>query len=77
MTIGRKPTHWVTVKDKPPGKGVTRIGSAWAEEDGSIGITLGPCVVLTSESNVTIKLWPANSTPKNKDTLKEDDPPFR
>lgn len=35
-----------------------RVGVAWNNEDGSIGIVLNPCVVLRSSPDLVITLFP-------------------
>jgi hypothetical protein len=47
---GRKPTHELKVKDTETGD-TCRVAVAWFnEEDGSFGIKLQPCTVLTYDS---------------------------
>ena len=58
---GRKPDYRIAVKTRTKsvgkqGQGV--IGAAWKEDDGSISISLSPCVVLRFEDDVGIKLFP-------------------
>ena len=60
MAEGKKPTYRLSIKKREPEKGQGVIGAGWLDEDGTISIVLNPCVVLTSESNVTIKLFPSN-----------------
>jgi hypothetical protein len=54
---GRRPTHRLSVKSRTDrGQGV--IGAGWMREDGSISISLNPCVVLSHDDDVMIFLFP-------------------
>lgn len=55
--MGRKPDYYLTVYDKTT-EGRTQAGAAWVQQDGSISITINPCVMLPSDRNLSIKLFP-------------------
>lgn len=53
-----KPTHRLKVMNKDSSRKGT-AGAGWLNPDGSISITLDPCVVLKgNEANIVIRLWP-------------------
>lgn len=57
--VGRKADFDLSVLNKATEeRGV--IGGAWQNEDGSISIVLNPCVVLTSDKNLMIRLFKRN-----------------
>lgn len=54
---GRKPAYRLSVLRKDNDKrGV--VGAVWREDDGSISITINPCVVLRGDDDIHIKLFP-------------------
>lgn len=53
----KKPTHRLKVLLKGS-KRTTTVGAAWQRDDGSLSITLDPCVVLSWTDPVTISLFP-------------------
>lgn len=61
---GRKPDYWVKAMDKRvPGKATSsKVGAAWANEDGSISIDLNPFTTLETVSrtpqDLVITLFP-------------------
>lgn len=55
--MGRKPDYNLVVYDKTT-EGRTQAGAAWVQQDGSISITINPCVMLPSDRNLSIKLFP-------------------
>jgi hypothetical protein len=56
---GKKPTHVLKVKERE-GNGKTTIGVGWLNDDGSMSISLHPCVILTWKDNVMINLFPVD-----------------
>jgi hypothetical protein len=52
------PTHVLSVKQKRGDRKTPRIGVGWLNADGSISISLNPCVVLTSKDDVFVTLFP-------------------
>ena len=52
-----KPTHLLKVKERE-GEGKTTIGVGWMRTDGSMSVSLNPCVVLSWQDNVIINLFP-------------------
>lgn len=58
---GRKlpmqPTHRLKVLNKFD-DARTEVGAGWLNADGSLSITLNPCVVLTRDTNIVITLFP-------------------
>jgi hypothetical protein len=59
----RKPDYTLSVMDKESGKKLPNAGGAWKNEDGSLSISLNACVVLTSDKNLSIVLFPASTSP--------------
>lgn len=54
---GKKPTYDVSILNKVTGqKG--KVGAAWFNDNGRISIKLNPCVVLASDPNLVITLFP-------------------
>jgi hypothetical protein len=53
----KKPTHLVKVKERN-GKGKATIGVGWLNEDGSMTLSLNPCVVLSWKDDVFINAFP-------------------
>lgn len=56
MATGKTPDYDLCVMDKTT-KISGRVGVAWKNADGRIGIVLNPCIVLTSDSNLVIALF--------------------
>jgi hypothetical protein len=56
------PTHSLSVLNKTDSSRCT-VGAGWLNPDGSISISLNPCVNLTKDSNIVIRLFPV----KNKE----------
>lgn len=54
-----KPTHILSVKQRK-GEGRGKIGVGWLNEDGSMSVSLNPCVVLSSNDDVIITLFPVD-----------------
>lgn len=75
MPASRTPDYDLVVMNKVTNqKG--RIGAAWKNDDGRIGIVLNPCVVLNDNPNIVIALFvrkpwapPAAGSYKNQDDL--------
>lgn len=89
MATGRTPDYDLVVMNKTTQqKG--KVGAAWKNNDGRIGIVLNPCVVLSADPNLVIALFvkhsyegPKLGSYKNADEAfataeepKEDDCPF-
>lgn len=60
MATGKQPDYNVSCMDETSGDRNNRIGAAWVNEDGSIGVKLSPGVVLTPA--LSIRLWPVVQT---------------
>lgn len=82
MAKSRKPDYriWVT---SPDSKIRGTIGGAWLNEDGSLNLKLDPCVVLGLIPGMTIKLFPSDSAPPEREPAgqperehSDDDIPF-
>ena len=53
----RPPTHILKVMQRE-GKGKGRIGVGWLNDDGSMSLSLDPCVVLSWKDDVVINAFP-------------------
>jgi hypothetical protein len=60
----KPPTHFLKIKERPPGKAMTQAGRAWLNEDGSMSIQLNPCIVFSSHDDVFITLFPVGTEPR-------------
>jgi hypothetical protein len=56
---GRKPTHVLKVKERN-GPAKNTIGVGWLNDDGSMSVSLHPCVVLSWHDEVLITLFPTS-----------------
>jgi len=54
--MGRKPDYNLVVYDKMT-EGHTQAGAAWINDD-TINIILNPCIVISADRNLTLKLFP-------------------
>lgn len=71
---GRKPAFKLSVMRRDNGKhGV--VGAAWREDDGSISIMLNPCVTLSGDADVFIKLFPVDPDWKPASRSREESEP--
>lgn len=52
-----KPTHAFKALDKTT-LHRTLLGAGWLNKDGSISISLNPCVVITPDPNIVLTLFP-------------------
>jgi len=57
------PTHILSAFNKS-NQSRGRIGAGWLQPDGSISISLNPCVTIAQHEDIVIKLFPA----KDEDT---------
>ena len=53
------PTHRMSAYHKDS-KARTEVGAAWLNADGSITIILNPCVILTRDPDILLKLFPVD-----------------
>lgn len=73
---GRKPDYKFRVLNKTTGA-KAEVGAAWVNSDGRFSVTLNPCVVLTSDPNLTYCLFPnawatdSGGMPNNKENEPE------
>ena len=63
MSDGRKPDYFVGALDKISGIKTSRVGAAWAKEDGSITIKLNAFTVLDcTRMDIILTLFPADNS---------------
>jgi len=77
MTGAKKPTHVLKIKVKDsPAK--ANVGVGWANDDGSMSISLNPGTILDWRDPVTINLFPWDRRPskKSESSGSEDEPHF-
>lgn len=55
--MSASPTHVVKVLKKSTGQKAT-VGAAWMNDKGDLSIVLDPCVVLTSDKDIVITVFP-------------------
>ena len=55
--MSKSPTHVLKVKQRD-GKASGRVGVGWLNEDGSMTLSLDPCVVLSWKDDVMINAFP-------------------
>lgn len=57
-----RPPDYIVWAAGPSGKG--KVGAAWKNDDGTLSLTLNPFVVLSSTTDLTIKLYPNDEAKK-------------
>ena len=60
--MSRRPDYKLKVWDKDTGAR-TEVGAAWRNADGTLSVTVYPCVILTdvnTQSPRQLKLWPVD-----------------
>lgn len=62
-TAPRQPDYRLKALRKST-NGRTEIGAGWENPDGSIQIKISPCVTLTDDPDITIRLFPADYQPQ-------------
>jgi hypothetical protein len=77
---GRSPDYILSILDKETDER-GRVGVAWNNPSGSIGIVLNTRVVITANKNLVLTLFPntpyeERSQAASKDQLSNDDNPF-
>ena len=53
------PDFHLSAIHKPSGRSAGKLGAGWMNNDGSVSIVLDPCVVLSGNDDISIRLFPS------------------